>query len=443
MLNIQVKNLGRIAEADIDTAPLLILVGKNDTGKSYLATLLWALAEFDTLTSFKERTRRPTWFNTILKPNPDFEPKSVLIDQQKGNDLVGFVNRILEKNATPFLQKLFAAQGFDKANIVISRKNFEPFEVIFKLSPRPKTKRPDGPNYELIFKTSRAEHRAFSIPARYIDADDWFSSFIFNQIVGFALYGEDWRMMEYSTYVPAARTGIMLALPALVGEALVAANNTPTVTMPIPVAHFLRSMARPRDATTNTVDEVREHLKRKLIRGHISANSDAASDYRYIPDGMQLKLPLHATSSMITELAPLQVALGTNAPRQHLVFEEPEAHLHLAAQREMARLIARLIKSGNRVTLTTHSDTFLQQINNLMVLHDHPNREALMEKFGYDPSDLIDPDTTKAYEFCPSEGGTVVRKVNRTNEGFVVPSLNETLLSLARETFALRGDVDA
>ncbi|MCY1537272.1 hypothetical protein D9M68_727610 [compost metagenome] len=65
-----------------------------------------------------------------------------------------------------------------------------------------------------------------------------------------------------------------------------------------------------------------------------------------------------------------------------------------------------------------------------------------MERFGYERADLIDPAQVEAYEFQPSSGGTEVRRLERTQEGFVVESLNETLMALATETLALRESVN-
>jgi predicted ATPase len=53
-------------------------------------------------------------------------------------------------------------------------------------------------------------------------------------------------------------------------------------------------------------------------------------------------------------------------PGDTLIIEEPEAHLHPAAQTDMAKTIARLVRAGVRVLVTTHSDYMLQEIGNLI-----------------------------------------------------------------------------
>ena len=49
-----------------------------------------------------------------------------------------------------------------------------------------------------------------------------------------------------------------------------------------------------------------------------------------------------------------------------LIIEEPEAHLHPAAQTEMAYTLARLVNAGVRVVATTHSDWLLKAFGNLI-----------------------------------------------------------------------------
>ncbi len=73
-----------------------------------------------------------------------------------------------------------------------------------------------------------------------------------------------------------------------------------------------------------------------------------------------------------------------------------------------------------------------------MSLYDHPKRRTLIKTLGYEKADLIDPDSVEAYEFNAVDGSTDVKRLQKTKEGFIVPSLNRTLLDLARETLAIR-----
>ena len=50
--------------------------------------------------------------------------------------------------------------------------------------------------------------------------------------------------------------------------------------------------------------------------------------------------------------------------RDSLTIDEPEAHLHPEMQIEVANLLVRLASAGLTITFTTHSDYFLEQVNN-------------------------------------------------------------------------------
>ena len=95
---------------------------------------------------------------------------------------------------------------------------------------------------------------------------------------------------------------------------------------------------------------------------------------------------LDHTSSMVSELAPLILFLKyLVAGDDLLILEEPESHLHPGAQRQMARGIARLVNAGIRVIITTHSDMFVAQINNLLRL-SHASRHWIKEH-NFQPED--------------------------------------------------------
>lgn len=138
---------------------------------------------------------------------------------------------------------------------------------------------------------------------------------------------------------------------------------------------------------------------------------------------------------MVTELAPFLQVLRNKDLRPGIIFEEPEAHLHIAAQREMARAIIRLVNSGVPVTITTHSDTFLHQLNLLISSYADPE---LALKFGYSKEDLLNPDKVRAYEFCQENDITRVREAEKTEFGFIIPSINVVLEDIAKQTLEMQ-----
>lgn len=75
--------------------------------------------------------------------------------------------------------------------------------------------------------------------------------------------------------------------------------------------------------------------------------------------------PVHRTSSMVSELAPVVLLLRSSIRvGDLLIIEEPESHLHPAAQVEFAAALYDLAQRGVRVFVTTHSDYFLSALSN-------------------------------------------------------------------------------
>ncbi|MYG00343.1 AAA family ATPase [Candidatus Poribacteria bacterium] len=129
---------------------------------------------------------------------------------------------------------------------------------------------------------------------------------------------------------------------------------------------------------------IAETLENDILTGQIRLKPSTSGypDFRYVPQGTNEEIRLSQASSMVSELAPLVLYLrGLVQPGDTLIIEEPEAHLHPGAQADMAVILARLVRAGVKVIITTHSDWLLQEIGNLI-------RAGELEKAGEEVSDL-------------------------------------------------------
>lgn len=120
-------------------------------------------------------------------------------------------------------------------------------------------------------------------------------------------------------------------------------------------------------------------------------------DFYYRPRGIEEDIRLSQASSMVSELAPLVLFLrGGVKPGDTLIIEEPEAHLHPGAQADMAVILARLVRAGVKVIITTHSDWLLQEVGNLVL-------EGLLEDETDEPASWLLPEEVGVWHFQKDE----------------------------------------
>ena len=75
-----------------------------------------------------------------------------------------------------------------------------------------------------------------------------------------------------------------------------------------------------------------------------------------------------------------------------------------------------LVNAGVKVLITTHSDFFVSQLNNLLLLSQLSNRRRAARR-RYSANEVLHPDTVGAYQFNPGQNGTAVETLDVTAEG--------------------------
>jgi predicted ATPase len=108
-----VRDFGPIAEAEIRVAPLTILVGKNSTGKSYMASLLWLILNSSETLALRPETRQegftPNWFVELSRAPSAHEN---VIEKEVPRDLLcGWMQDFVAKNKDELISYLFSSEG--------------------------------------------------------------------------------------------------------------------------------------------------------------------------------------------------------------------------------------------------------------------------------------------------------------------------------------------
>ena len=179
---------------------------------------------------------------------------------------------------------------------------------------------------------------------------------------------------------------------------------------------------------------VANRLKRGVIQGTYSVEPDTGEitfhPYQYDKaDRASLPMGLHLTSGSVKSLFGLWFYLAHQAEvGDVLMIDEPELNIHPENQRKVARLLATLVNLGLNVTVSTHSDYIVRELNNLIMLSDAA-AEPLRGRYGYRAEEVLSPaqvgaylfekQTIKPFEISPEDG------IYATTFDDVIESLNE------------------
>jgi hypothetical protein len=171
-----------------------------------------------------------------------------------------------------------------------------------------------------------------------------------------------------------------------------------------------------------------DRLEREILDGRIEIG--AYGESLFVPAGTTERLGINLASSSVKALAGLTLFLRHRAQKGHfLIIDEPELNLHPHNQRLVARLLARLARSGLKVMISTHSDYILRELNNLIMLSRDKDGQ-LREKHGYGEDEILSPERVGAYAFDGVHG----RPIELGPTGIDVEAIDQDIKELNRSS---------
>lgn len=178
--------------------------------------------------------------------------------------------------------------------------------------------------------------------------------------------------------------------------------------------------------------EYAQDIQKKVLNGKYEV--DSQGNVFFMPyRSKQTKLPLHFSSSTVKTLFGLVFYLEHLAEEGDcLMIDEPELNLHPDNQRQVARVLAKLVNSGLKVIVSTHSDYFVRELNNLIMLKkDFQGSSELQKKYGYQDSELLDSNRISAYLF---DNNKISKMRMDTDEGIIAQTFDDVINNLNKSS---------
>jgi len=443
---LEVEGLGKIERAEVDVRPLTLFVGPNNSGKSYLASLLWGLVAMQGDLEPPEGPEREAvdgWLKSKLPRNQlagrvDVGPGELAL-------LDDLFRATLAVNAIQLTRRIFNSESVSIGALSL-RNTSADRQLCLELQSST-----SGDRYRRMSVAASDHGASFSLRAEDV-SDEQDIPFARNMLMRHAFFGHMAQDMGPSAdtfnefgpiFLPASRTGFMQLYKAAARRSLRGAfrrdaDESDWLDLTTPAFHFIDMIAfglkaKPADRFAEEAAFIEQAMagRLELVQGL------GVNEYRYHPAGASAPLTMNLSSALVTELAPLVLVLRHLSRFRALVLEEPEAHLHPELQRRVAQVIVRLIRKGLCVWVTTHSENFCQEINNFIKLGSLPvdRRAEAQQKLGYGPQDFLDLDDVSGYEFKPDPGGerSHVVEMKRTGAGLVMPTFNRAIVRLSKD----------
>ena len=442
---LSVYNYGKIREAKITVSPLNFFIGDNNSGKSYLMTLLYGLLKFPAKNLFKympisEEVKNWTrGFISKVTRQLEVDPGyNYVIEEEDKKYLFLLLNKYLDLNKKQIITDLFN-ESIDIEKIWIEYDKDKKYRLYVD-----EESEADTSFITIICCEYREKRigRGFNLKEEIKDAEYYsFLSMLFIYLLRSDICDPD----DDITYLPTTRTGFVLTYKTLSSEAVEQVysfskeDDKPKNRLTKPSIDFIKIFS--------SIGEVKEHSRQSdlidfidnnLIEGTVKTDELPMKNIRYITKWDKKDMPLYVTSGVVTEVVPIDIIIRYTDSKV-VFYEEPEISMHPQLQQQMARLLIRLANSGIMVFVTTHSDIIMQHVNNMIKIYNIEEPQKILDKLHYSQEDIVKKDTISVFQFkniiddSLGKSYSEVKQLECGKKGFKVETFYDALVRMSEE----------
>lgn len=468
------RNIGPIRSADLELGPLTVIVGRNNTGKTYLAYTLYGL--LDQWRGWPEGRYPPVRRragNRARRGDADtLDVAQVAASLSRDGEVVRKVDReTLERERATLAQAL----GTDFSRFLVRRVlsasagEFENVDLriewvdAFPEAVPQVTVRATGEGTvsaafekgEMLFRATNGE-RSHPLRARALERAVGlaYTHLLLSDLPNpFVLTAERFGISLFHRELDFTKNQLVQILQRIDRRDR-RNNDTPFWIIDRATSRYAKPIQDNIDYTRSLPDirkdasDIRERRLERSIKEMMDGEYRIAEgEVRFVSrprSGDRFNLPLHQASSSARGLSDLYFYLRHAASQRHLlIVDEPESHLDTENQVTLAHLLSKVVKAGVQVLITTHSDYIVKEINNLLMLGRLNLSRAAMRKLGYKEDLGLEEEAVRAY--VAEEGGLTRCGMNAYGLDFpvfdtTIDSINSRSRKLASQVMEAEPD---
>ena len=446
----EISYLGAIRKAVVDLQkPLTLFCGPNNTGKTYLSYLLYAILENNNYIESKSLDK----IVKHLSEHKEFTLHRELVEsfiQDVASNIKTNLGSIfgIGDNA---VGKLFSQFNL---SLTLSEGDFEriiklPCRLISKNGDREigiiKESSSDKITYQINEENSNIERN--SLMGLRLMINHFFRLLCFRNIGGVRMLTvERNSIYTFKTELSLGRNELIDKIKKKSGRSeldILDMVNSSSRRYPLAVRSSLRiaNDLENIQKINSPYYKIAELIEKGILQGNVKITRNG--DVEFISDkaGKTKHLPIHLASSIVKTMSSLVIYLKHIARKGDLlIIDEPEMNFHPNVQISLMRIFAILSKLDLRIIISTHSDYMIREVNNLIMAGTiYPKDPQLIQILGYKENMLLNKNNiaVKYFNYGKLKRLLDVVDVKVEDDGFAIESIDNTINDQNRITETL------